>query len=321
MQKKPRYSRISDILDLAIFMQSKSLGITICDIMERYNVSRRTAERMRDSLLNIFPSIDKIETNDTQKHWGFVDYSIAPLININQEELLNLDNLIKQTPNKELKNQLKKTVEKLKVLKNKSNLSNEENLRFLMQSQGFAVRQAPQYKINFEYIEEIKNALIENKKLCGIYHNKNRILEPLGVIYGTKTYLIAYEKEKGKDTYTYALHKFKNLKMINEKFKKYNFNLQEFANRSFGIYQGEILDVELEFSKSLAEKALNYHFHPTQKMKKQKDGTLLVSFKASGEREIIYNIFRWGEGCKIKKPESLKKAYKEYLEKVLENYS
>ena len=57
MQDKPRYSRVSDILDLAIFMQSKSLGITISDIMERYNVSRRTAERMRDSLLNIFPSI------------------------------------------------------------------------------------------------------------------------------------------------------------------------------------------------------------------------------------------------------------------------
>ena len=62
MQDKPRYSRVSDILDLAIFMQSKSLGITISDIMERYNVSRRTAERMRDSLLNIFPSIDEIET-------------------------------------------------------------------------------------------------------------------------------------------------------------------------------------------------------------------------------------------------------------------
>ena len=60
MQDKPRYSRVSDILDLAIFMQSKSLGITISDIMERYNVSRRTAERMRDSLLNIFSSIDEI---------------------------------------------------------------------------------------------------------------------------------------------------------------------------------------------------------------------------------------------------------------------
>ena len=110
MQDKPRYSRVSDILDLAIFMQSKSLGITISDIMERYNVSRRTAERMRDSLLNIFPSIDEIETEDNQKHWGFIDYSINSLITLDKEELIGLENLIKRTTNKELKIQLRKTI-------------------------------------------------------------------------------------------------------------------------------------------------------------------------------------------------------------------
>ncbi|MDO5304856.1 MAG: hypothetical protein Q4E87_04700, partial [bacterium] len=56
---KPRYSRVTDIIDLAIFMQSKPLGITINDIIERYAVSRRTAERMRDSLLNILPQIEE----------------------------------------------------------------------------------------------------------------------------------------------------------------------------------------------------------------------------------------------------------------------
>ena len=68
MQDKPRYSRVSDILDLAIFMQSKSLGITISDIMERYNVSRRTAERMRDSLLNIYLELYNLEAKKNVIH-------------------------------------------------------------------------------------------------------------------------------------------------------------------------------------------------------------------------------------------------------------
>ena len=50
MEEKPRYSRISDILDLAVFMSSKIDGVTIKEISERYNVSRRTAERLRNSL-------------------------------------------------------------------------------------------------------------------------------------------------------------------------------------------------------------------------------------------------------------------------------
>ena len=146
------------------------------------------------------------------------------------------------------------------------------------------------------------------------------ILSTLGLIYGDKTYLIGYEKAKGKDIYTYTLHKFKNLKVTNKSFKKPDFNLQEFANRSFGVYQSEILDVELEFNKELAPEAMEYSFHPTQTMKKLKDGRLIVNFKACGDREIIWHIFKWGAGCKIKSPKKLKDEYKKYLKESLENY-
>ena len=55
-------------------------------------------------------------------------------------------------------------------------------------------------------------------------------------------------------------------------------------------------------------------------IKKQKDGSLLVNFKACGEREIIWHIFKWGKGCKINKPERLKETYKNYLKENLDNY-
>ena len=64
MQDKPRYSRVSDILDLAIFMSSKIQGVTISEIAERYNVSRRTAERMRDSLTCILKPTTLKSTGD-----------------------------------------------------------------------------------------------------------------------------------------------------------------------------------------------------------------------------------------------------------------
>ena len=60
MEEKPRYSRVSDIIDLIIFMLSKLNGVSLNDIQERFNVSRRTAERMRDSVLAILPQVDEI---------------------------------------------------------------------------------------------------------------------------------------------------------------------------------------------------------------------------------------------------------------------
>ena len=95
--------------------------------------------------------------------------------------------------------------------------------------------------------------------------------------------------------------------------------MQEHVNKSFGVYQGEILNVKLSFSKNAAEEAKNFNFHPTQKIKEEKDGTLTVSFKACGSREIIWHVFRWGAECKILAPDSLKNEYREYLCENLKN--
>ena len=130
-ENKPRYSRVSDILDLAIFMSSKIQGVTITEIAERYGVSRRTAERMRDSLTCIFPAVDEIETKDNQKHWGFINYSISHLISFTPKEIGNIEQLQRRTTNKEMKEELSKTIEKLKSL-NKKNKDSIENLKTIM---------------------------------------------------------------------------------------------------------------------------------------------------------------------------------------------
>ncbi|MBQ4123066.1 WYL domain-containing transcriptional regulator [bacterium] len=320
MQDKPRYSRISDILDLAIYMSSKIQGVTITQIAERYNVSRRTAERMRDSLTCIFSQIDEIETNDNQKHWGFINYSISNLISFSSKELANIEQLQRRTTNKEMKEELSKTIEKIKSLNRKNKNSFEENIELYMQTEGYAVRQMPQYKISLDVLNIIREAMQKSLMVTCKYHNKERLIEPLGLIYGEKIYLVAREKAKGNEIYNYLLHKFSDMKMTETPFDKKDFDLQKYTNQSFGVYHGDILDVELSFCPELAEEASNFNFHPTQKIKEETDGSLTVKFKASGNKEIIWHVFRWGAGCKIVAPKSLKQEYKKYLEDNLNNY-
>ena len=108
------------------------------------------------------------------------------------------------------------------------------------------------------------------------------------------------------------------LKFSNELFDKGDFNLQKYVNRSFGIYQNEIINVELLFTSDVAEDVLNYNFHPTQKVKQNADGSITVKFKASGELEIFWHIFKWGNCVKIISPKTLKKGYIEYLKNILD---
>lgn len=320
MENKPRYSRISDILDLATFMYSKPLGVTISEIAERYNVSRRTAERMRDSLTCIFPSVDEIETDDIQKHWGFTDFSISHLVSFSSEEIANIEQLQSFVTNKQLIDKISKIIEKMKSLNKKITDGFQNNIEMIMQTEGLAIRQIPQYKIDLSIFEKVRKSIQSSKILQGIYHEKERFLEPLGIIYGEKIYLVAREKAKGDGIYNYILHKFDKLEITDKSFERGNFNLEEYSNKSFGVYQGEILDVKLKFSKEVVCDAEQYKFHPTQTCMKDDNGNLIVSFKASGDKEIIWHVFKWGKNCEILSPKKLKESYKKYLEENLENY-
>ena len=117
-----------------------------------------------------------------------------------------------------------------------------------------------------------------------------------------------------KNTFTYR--DSKNVEHV-VSFDKGDFDIKEYANTSFGVYHNEVMKVELLFSADAAEDVLNYNFHPTQKVKQNDDGSVTVKFKASGELEILWHIFKWGDSVKIVGPTKLKKMYVEYLGNVL----
>ena len=318
---KPRYSRLSDLIDLATFMSSTPLGITLDDIIERYNVSRRTAERMRDGLMNVFPQVQEIDYADGhKKHWGFVDYSIKEMVHFTPEEIATVEQFQKRTTNGEMKELLEKVTEKIKTLSKKGLENIENNIDLILQTEGYAVRQTIQYHISDEILITIREAMKKCLIVTGKYHDKIRYIEPLGLIYGEKIYLIAREKAKGDEIYTYLLNKFTDLKLTMTNFDRGDFNLDEFSKRSFSAYFGKILNVKLKFDKEIAEDVMTYNFHPSQKIEQKPDGSVIVRFKASGDKSIMWHVFRWGDKVEILAPKELRTEYVNALKSVLKRY-
>lgn len=318
-EDKPRYSRCSDIFDLAIYMQSKANGVTIKDIEEEYSVSRRTAIRMLDSLRNILPHIDEIETGERQKHWGFTNYSLREIISFTPKEITTLEQLQKISTQDETQEEIHNILTKVKALSKKALSTAENRIELMLQTEGYAVRQVPHYKINPDILETIREAIENSKQLECVYKNKKRLIEPLGIIYSEKVYLVAREKAKGDIEYLFILHKFEDLKLTDKTFNKGDFNLKEYTSRSFGVYQEEdLMSVKLWFSKDVAEDVKHYNFHPTQKLKEEEDGSVILTFKACGSWEIIWHVIRWRKNCKILAPKSLQKEFKEYIKELLD---
>lgn len=316
VEDKLRYSRVSDILSLLTLMQSRVLGITLTDIQNELNVSRRTAERLRDAILCIFTQIDEIETDDREKHWGFTSGYLNEFITFAPDEIATLESIKETLKYKDKKQTIETIITKLKAISRKNITNVEDAIEMILKTEGVAVSQKPNYKVNLEILETIRTAIKENRKIKVLYRDKNKTLAPYGIIYGSNMHLIAMEGNS-EHPYNYLIHKINKIELTRETFDKGDFNIKEYANRSFGVYQNKPMKVELLFEQRVQEDVLNHNFHPTQKIKQNPDGTITVTFKASGTHEIIWHLFKWSDNVKLISPKNLKDEYIDWLQRSL----
>lgn len=112
-----RYSRISDILQLLYMMMAEPNGISLDDICDEFSVSRRTAERMRDSLTNIFSQIGVINDDEKIKRWGFINYSLKEVVEFTDKEIAAME-VLKQNFRTVCIPEIDSIIDKMKILRN-----------------------------------------------------------------------------------------------------------------------------------------------------------------------------------------------------------
>ena len=89
------------------------------------------------------------------------------------------------------------------------------------------------------------------------------------------------------------------------------FSLESYLRHSFGMFTEELVRVRVRFHKSLIHYLLERRWHPSQKNKKLKDGSLELAFEVAGTKEIKTWIMGFGSLAKVLEPDSLVKEIKE----------
>ena len=105
------------ILELARAMQDSRSGLSLLDIQERFGVARRTAERMRDAVMEIFPRVEQVSTRERIKRWRLAPGAVDGLLAPTPAELTSLDTaitLMRRADLEEQAFQLARLVEKLR---------------------------------------------------------------------------------------------------------------------------------------------------------------------------------------------------------------
>lgn len=321
-----RLTKAEQIIELALLFQSSYGGLCIDDIQKHFECSRRSAERMKTLLFDMFPDkVEEVQTNDKKKYWRFAKGTMNVLISFTADDFANLEYLKGLSNDENRCKNLDELISKIKAVTPQKNLrALDTDISAILESEGFAVRQYARVKANAETLEKLREALLSFKKVRFLYPVAEKvvdiILNPYGVIISDKYYLVGFN-DYVNDLRLYLIDKIKDLEVLEEYFDKDDeFSLSEYCANSFGIYQEAPISVVLEFDKSAAEDVLNYHFHPTQKIKKLESGNIQVKFTSGGTHAICQELFKWGCNVKMIKPAKLKEHYKTYLQDVLNNF-
>ena len=317
-----RLNKANEIIELAILMQNSYIGLTLDDIAREFECSRRSAERMKAVLVEKFGSkIEEVSNStDKKKRWRFKKGTMNWLINFTPANFANLEQCKKSFKSSAKQKEIDELIEKIKAL-NPENIS-DVDIDEILSNQAYVIRQGFRDNIKLlplETLQQINDSILCQKQIRINYYDQEYTLNPYGILYSDRAYLIAYNT-KAKAIWTFRISKIKEITLTDNYFEKEDdFDLKEYCARSFGVFQGEIFDVLLQFNKEAVEDVKDYFFHPTQVGKLEKDGSYTLSLKASGEYEIITELLKWRDSVKILAPESLKEAYKNEIRKMYEN--
>ena len=312
-----RYERVTDIVRLAIRLQGTAEGLTLDHIAEDFSVSRRTAERMRDAVEDVFGPLDVAETGSKRIHWKLDSYSVRAVTRITPDELAELESAANGLDRDGLNERaatLRGLTDKLRALrKGVPGRDFESDLQLLMQAEGLAMRPGPRPRLEPGLLSLLRDAIRGRREVEFDYlsvaegRRSRHQVQPYGVLYGNRPYLVG-RMPWADDTRLWRLSNISNAYCLDSTFDPdASFDLQAYAERSFGAYQEPPFDVVWQFDAEVAEDAATFMFHPSQSLLENDDGSLTVGFRAGGIEEMCWHLLTWGESVTVKKPEHLKR--------------
>ncbi len=315
-----RHEKAGRLLELAQMLAATAEGLTLDEMAERLGVGRRTAERMRDAVRDLFPQLEEVDDPPTRRFRipaGLDGLFQAPTA----EELAALAaaaEVFAQQGAGARAGALKSLERKvLSATRAAARRRLAPDLEALLQAETIAVQAGPRPFEDEAVLATVREALLSMRALRFRYEGgatpgRLREVTPFGVLFGRSNYLVA---DEGQGPRNWRLDRIRDIAVAERAAARpEGFSLQAYADESFGIYQDDTADVVLRVTPAGAEDALRWRFHANQNVQAQADGSVLVRFRASGMLELAWHLFTWGDKVAVLAPDVLRATLVEQID-------
>ncbi len=311
------YGKYLTLLGLIYDMQSSNDGISYEDIQSKYQVSRRTAERMMKAIIE--SNVDVEVIRNRPKHWRIKKAISAPSPTLEHLAVLSASaKMFKRTGMNEYCNRVEELGKILKTNMEHSNLTRlDADLEALEGAEMFTHRPGPAQIVETGVIEGLREAIKGCNKISFDYtpfsgkRKRWYNLHPYGFLHGnnTRSYLLAFVERPGINSLsTYTLSKISRLEVYPDEIFTHQpeHSVENYLKDCFGVFkEKQAYDVVWRFNANLSDVARDWVFHPSQTVSTLENGTVEIRFKACGLYEMAWHVVTWGEGIEVVEPKEL----------------
>ena len=187
----------------------------------------------------------------------------------------------------------------------------DTDIRAITDAFGIASRPGPHVPVSENVTAPLREAILKQHKVAFRYRSgtgqeKDKVVEPAGLLYGGAPRLVARENEE-RGLAQYRLDRMSGVEVLDEGHRLPEDALQGYLQTLFGSFGEKPVNVRWRFHPDAPEPE-KWTFHPTQKVDKKPDGSVIVSFRAGGLDDMARHVIGWWDWIQVDKPMQLRKA-------------
>jgi len=309
---------------------SRRYGMTVKEMAAATGVTEKTIRRDLETFRSVGFSLEETIGEFGRKTWRIKGDGSQPSLTFTFEEAAALEfarhrlDSLAGTPFYEAAQNAQRKI--------RSSLS-ENVLEYLARFSGFFHQTNPglaNYSAKSEIFESLMIGIEDGKAVHILYQSERatepayRDVYPLGLILHKEWYyLIALDPQEDKVKH-YKLDRIEEVEVSPFPLRRpEGFSLSEHLSSSFGIYKTDSnpITIKIRFARSVARYVQESKRHETQKLTKQRDGSVIAEFKLSSTEEIRGWVLSFGGKAVVLEPISFRRQLAEELAMLVRDYN
>ena len=172
---------------------------------------------------------------------------------------------------------------------------------------------------------DLRQALLKQQRCLIDYKPPKKkkqqyLIDPYTLLFFKNGLYIGGYAHNRKDLRLFAVERIKKVEVHPERFEvPEDYHPEMLTGTAFGLIDdGELRRLELLFDKEVAHLIRERIWHPEQQIEEKKDGSLVLRFNASGDKEILAWLYSFVPYVRVVGPESLREKFLSGLREALD---